>query len=82
LIGNVSNIICVISFVNRQEKDIYNANAVIFNSEIKGIYHKMLVPNYRVFDEQRYFEPGNNPLIFKFNRSISSVEWRRSGTIQ
>ncbi len=42
--------------------DLYNAAAVCAEGEVKGIYRKRLLPNYAVFDEQRYFTPGSEPL--------------------
>ncbi len=39
-------------------KNLYNSVAVIANGRIVSIHHKSLLPNYDVFDEQRYFEPG------------------------
>lgn len=39
--------------------------AFIFINGSQHVYHKMLLPNYDVFDECRYFEPGNKPLILK-----------------
>ncbi|HVF31546.1 MAG TPA: NAD+ synthase [Acidimicrobiales bacterium] len=42
--------------------DLYNAAAVCAEGEVKGTYRKRLLPNYAVFDEQRYFTPGSEPL--------------------
>jgi len=42
--------------------DLYNAAAVCAGGEVKGVYRKRLLPNYAVFDEQRYFTPGSEPL--------------------
>ncbi|MCL1601329.1 MAG: NAD+ synthase [Actinomycetia bacterium] len=39
-----------------------NAAAVIAEGEIKGVYHKSLLPTYGVFDEGRYFAEGRTPL--------------------
>ena len=41
-----------------QGKDLYNSAWFIENGEIKAEVHKALLPNYDVFDEYRYFEPG------------------------
>ena len=50
----------VIGFVDRDRKHrLYNAAAFIANKRIVHVYHKMLLPNYGVFDEQRYFSPGD-----------------------
>jgi NAD+ synthase (glutamine-hydrolysing) len=42
----------------------YNAALVFQGAEIIGEYHKMLLPNYGVFDEKRLFEAGTEPFIF------------------
>jgi NAD+ synthase (glutamine-hydrolysing) len=47
----------VVGFVDEQ-RDLYNAAAVCSNGAVRGVYHKRLLPNYAVFDEQRYFAPG------------------------
>lgn len=43
------------------ERTVANAAAVLHRGDIVGIYHKILLPNYGVFDEDRYFAQGNNP---------------------
>jgi NAD+ synthase (glutamine-hydrolysing) len=47
----------VVGFVDEQ-LDLYNAAAVCAAGEVRGVYHKQELPNYAVFDEQRYFAPG------------------------
>ena len=50
---------------------LYNVAGVFIHGELKYEYKKIRLPNYGVFDEQRYFETGEEPLIFKFkNRNI------------
>ena len=49
--------VAVVGFVD-QDRDLYNAAAVCAGGEIVGIYHKRLLPNNAVFDEQRYFMAG------------------------
>ncbi len=64
LIRKVKNITAVVGFVDfDKEGKIYNAAAVISNGELKGIYRKRDLPNYKVFDEKRYFEPGEKAEI-------------------
>jgi len=41
--------------------DVYNAAAVLADGRVAGIYRKMHLPNYGVFDEQRYFQSGPGP---------------------
>jgi NAD+ synthase (glutamine-hydrolysing) len=54
----------VVGFVDA-DRDLYNAAAVCAHGEVQAIYHKRLLPNYAVFDEQRYFAPGTgtSPLV-------------------
>jgi NAD+ synthase (glutamine-hydrolysing) len=42
----------------------HNAASVIIDGRVLGEYRKRELPNYGVFDEQRYFEPGEAPLVF------------------
>jgi NAD+ synthase (glutamine-hydrolysing) len=42
--------------------DLYNAAAVCADGRVVGVYRKRLLPNYAVFDEQRYFTPGTGTL--------------------
>jgi NAD+ synthase (glutamine-hydrolysing) len=44
--------------------EVYNAASAIADREILAIYHKQALPNYTVFDEKRWFRPGNEPLVF------------------
>ena len=45
------------------DRDLYNAAALCAKGEVLGTYRKRLLPNYAVFDEQRYFTTGTGPLI-------------------
>ena len=51
-------IAAVVGFVD-QGGEIYNAAAFLQGGEVKAVYHKVFLPNYGVFDEKRYFEPGH-----------------------
>ena len=62
---NIEGIQAIIGFVDRKGGKLYNAAAVTDGGKILGIYHKNLLPNYGVFDEKRYFEEGNEPLLMK-----------------
>jgi NAD+ synthase (glutamine-hydrolysing) len=48
----------VVGFVDRDRDDRYNAAAVCQDGEIRAVSRKALLPNYRYFDDERYFEPG------------------------
>jgi NAD+ synthase (glutamine-hydrolysing) len=49
---------------------VHNALAVLADGEVKASYTKMLLPNYGVFDERRYFEPGPSPALIDVNGRI------------
>ena len=49
-----------------QGKSVYNAAAVLCGGKICGVYRKICLPNYAVFDEKRYFTPGDRTGILDF----------------
>jgi len=53
----------VVGFVDRRD-DIFNAAAVLHDGSLAGIYHKRYLPNYGVFDENRYFQAGTESPVF------------------
>ncbi len=56
-------ITAIVGFVD-SNKHIYDAAAIMSNGKLVYVYHKMLLPNYGVFDEYRYFKPGRRyPVI-------------------
>jgi NAD+ synthase (glutamine-hydrolysing) len=57
-------IIALVGFPERAD-DVYNACAVIANGSVQGIYRKMLLPNYGVFDEHRYFQTGTRGVLLQ-----------------
>jgi NAD+ synthase (glutamine-hydrolysing) len=57
-------IAAVVGFVD-EDGDLFNAAAFIHDGELKAVYHKVFLPNYGVFDEQRYFTPGHGCPIFE-----------------
>ena len=57
LARDVGDSVAVVGFPERAE-DVYNAAAVVWRGSVQAIYRKMHLPNYGVFDEQRYFKPG------------------------
>ena len=58
-----SDIAVVVGFVD-SDGDIYNAAAVLYNKKLVGVYHKFYLPNYGVFDENRYFQAGVGCPVF------------------
>jgi len=73
----------VVGFVD-DDGAIFNAAAFLHDGELKAIYHKVFLPNYGVFDEQRYFEPGHRCPIFvldgvRIGVSVCEDCWYPSG---
>ena len=70
---NCQNIAAMIGIVDYDEddsgniKNIYNAAAIIVDTQIAAIYHKNQLPNYGVFDELRYFKPGTSSQVIDIN---------------
>ena len=63
IIRHSSGIAVVVGFVD-SDSDIYNAAAVVYDNKLADVYHKVYLPNYGVFDENRYFQPGTECPIF------------------
>ncbi|GAA5007368.1 NAD+ synthase [Acinetobacter puyangensis] len=84
----IKDIIVVAGYVHIDEAgQRYNSAALIKNGEVLGVYHKQNLPNYSVFDEKRYFTPGQQHLIFehaghKFGILICEDIWIEQNTQQ
>jgi NAD+ synthase (glutamine-hydrolysing) len=52
------------------ERDLYNACAVCADGEVKARYRKRFLPNYGVFDEDRYFAPGDDLLLLEHGETL------------
>jgi NAD+ synthase (glutamine-hydrolysing) len=59
-------LVTVVGFPER-DVDVFNAAAVLADGEVAAIYRKVYLPNYGVFDEQRYFQSGAEAGIFELN---------------
>ncbi len=64
VVSKCKDIVVVLGFVDPQGNDLYNAAAIIWNGEIVETYHKLYLPNYGVFDEERYFRRGKTCPVF------------------
>jgi NAD+ synthase (glutamine-hydrolysing) len=65
-----------------REGQRYNAASLLARGGVRGTYCKHDLPNYDVFDEQRYFTPDNRPLVFevggtRFGVNICEDTWFR-----
>jgi NAD+ synthase (glutamine-hydrolysing) len=72
LATRATDVVVVVGFVDRavgsprggadaELREVANAAAILSDGHIAGIYHKVLLPNYGVFDEDRYFTVGSRP---------------------
>ncbi|MDH4057047.1 MAG: NAD+ synthase, partial [Gammaproteobacteria bacterium] len=65
--AKVSGIAVLIGFPEYDEGEIFNSCAVFRNGERIAHYRKQLLPNYSVFDEERYFTRGKRATVFKID---------------
>ncbi len=62
----------IVGFADRGD-DIYNAAAILHDGKRAGVYHKIYLPNYGVFDEDRYFQKGEEFLVFELRGAIIGI---------
>ena len=72
LLPRTAGLTALVGFPDRQGGDLFNAAAVLHDAELAAVCHKALLPNYAVFDENRYFAPGTTRLIFE--RALAGSE--------
>jgi len=73
LVASASRHAALVGFVDRVGDALYNALALCGNGRILHIYHKQELPNYGVFDERRYFEPGAQAGVFELSGTMFST---------
>src|SRR5213596_1858957 len=62
----------VVGFVDKRD-DIFNAAAILHDGACAGVYHKQYLPNYGVFDENRYFQAGTVAPVFAVGETVFAV---------
>jgi NAD+ synthase (glutamine-hydrolysing) len=67
VLDEVSGIAVLLGFPEYDDQHIYNACAVLLDGKVVAHYRKQLLPNYAVFDEERYFTAGSDSAVFKLN---------------
>jgi NAD+ synthase (glutamine-hydrolysing) len=77
---SVSGITLLIGHPHYVNGQLFNAASVLQNGKVTATYHKQILPNYSVFDEDRYFEADNKPFVFelkgiKFGVLICADGW-------
>lgn len=63
----------LIGYPRKKKKEIYNAAGLISGGELKKEYFKQELPNYKVFDEKRYFSPGKGPCLIEINGKLLGI---------
>ncbi len=83
LVPESTGLTAVIGFADVNE-DVYNAAAILHDGTWAHTYHKHYLPNYAVFDEERYFDAGTSVPVFRrddvtFGVSICEDIWYPAG---
>jgi NAD+ synthase (glutamine-hydrolysing) len=65
--SEVRDIAVLVGYPEYENGEIYNAAVVFRDGQPLAQYRKHLLPNYRVFDEERYFQAGKDPAVFTLN---------------
>lgn len=64
IVKETGNLTAIVGFADKTGDKIHNAAAVIRNGKLVSVCRKVLLPNYSVFDEKRYFEPSASSPVF------------------
>jgi NAD+ synthase (glutamine-hydrolysing) len=70
--GQTFDVVAIVGFPERGD-DVYNSAAVLADGKVQGVYRKMRLPNYGVFDEQRYFQVGDAPATVEVNGATVGI---------
>ncbi|HET6695370.1 MAG TPA: NAD+ synthase [Gaiellaceae bacterium] len=52
------------------DRDLFNACAVVVDGRVEAVYEKHFLPNYGVFDEDRYFQPGRDLVLLRCGEAL------------
>jgi NAD+ synthase (glutamine-hydrolysing) len=61
---SAEDVVALVGYPQLQD-DVYNACAVLADGRVQAVYRKTYLPNYGVFDEQRYFQQGTEPALIE-----------------
>ena len=86
LAGRAQGVTLVVGHPRAADGKRYNSASVLQNGKVLGVYDKQRLPNYTVFDEERYFEPGGTPCVFgidgvSFGVNICEDTWGAQGPV-
>ena len=82
--SHTKGLTAVVGFAEKHGNAIYNSAALLFDGKHVGTCRKMLLPNYGVFDEKRYFKEGSTPVRFTLKGATLGITicediWEESG---
>ena len=63
----------LVGFVDRSDRGLHNSAALLSGGSVVARYRKVKLPNYGVFDEKRYFEPGDEPCPIRVASSALGI---------
>jgi NAD+ synthase (glutamine-hydrolysing) len=86
LAAKIAGIAVVVGHPRQVDGKRYNAASVIRDGRIIATYHKHTLPNYTVFDEERYFDSDDKPCVFQvsgvnFGVNICEDTWGKQGPL-
>jgi len=64
-VANFSTVPVIIGCIRTEKNALYNSAALCFDGKLQKYCDKILLPNYDVFDEKRFFQSGSRPKVFK-----------------
>jgi NAD+ synthase (glutamine-hydrolysing) len=67
------DVVAVVGFVEADGERLFNSAAICHRGKVVAAYRKQLLPNYGVFDERRYFEPGGEHVVVETNEGALGV---------
>jgi NAD+ synthase (glutamine-hydrolysing) len=70
--ADLQDVVALVGFADA-DAAVHNAAAVVGDGAIRGVYRKMLLPNYGVFDERRYFEAGHGPALLSLGGALVGI---------
>lgn len=84
LAADCPDAVIMVGFADYFRGQTYNCAGILKDGRLEKVYRKNLLPNYGVFDERRYFQPGTRPLIIELDgmniavtvcMDIWDIEW-------
>src|SRR5262249_8972198 len=91
IIESTKNITAIVGCIRENpyagEKRLFNSAALIQDGELIGFQDKMLLPDYDVFSERRYFEPGGHISVWSIEGKRVAVTicediWQHAGAVE